>query len=353
MPVKRGIGVWIFVFLTFFAALNALSAVILWVRGDPTVPRFYLIGDLISELQVEMYFWTSIVATLVFLGITCIIIYQQLPPDPEIIKMFVKVGGNLTAIRKTQEATAIELIGKLEKNKTTSETLFKTGNTNVEKVRIEILNLLKQQENMLQRTRQDQVLLVENKISETREEILNLLSKHETTIHEIERLSKRGARAANKQRAELTRIRTKLDIIEDNLLPIQPELRSRDELEKVKGIGPRLGEELRFAGITDVGELITIDSTIISEKTRTSREMAERLQAFAQLLMVPGVSEKDSELLLEAGITSRIELAEQDPIQLDRRMGEIIKTHIRAGKMSEDEKPRIEEISNWIKMAKY
>jgi predicted RecB family nuclease len=68
--------------------------------------------------------------------------------------------------------------------------------------------------------------------------------------------------------------------------------------------------------------------------------------------MVPGVDENDAELLLEAGVNSRRELAAQDLVSLSRKIGEITKAHIEEKNMSEDEKPTIEEISSWIRMAK-
>ena len=81
--------------------------------------------------------------------------------------------------------------------------------------------------------------------------------------------------------------------------------------------------------------------------------MTERLQAMAQLLMIPGVDENDSELLVDAGITSRRELGDQDLIQLSRRISEVVKTNIEQGKVSNDASPTIEDISSWIKMARY
>jgi hypothetical protein len=321
VPVKRGIAVWILGFLTFLAALNSFGAVTYWIsRGRDSVVTPYLIGAYTGELRTETYFWISITITFVFLGLTCIIAYRKLPPDPEIIKMFVKVGGNLAALRKTQEAAVTELSEKLEANRTTSEQLFRKANANLENARKETLDMLK---------------------------------KHEAAMREVGRLSKRGAAAIKKQRKELEDIRTRLEKIESELTPPQPRLKSQSSPEEIRGIGPRLREELKSIGITSVGELITADPAIIDEKTRVSREMAERLQATAQLLMVPGVSENDAELLIEAGVTSRRELASQDLVSLGRKIGEITKTYIEEGKMSEDERPTIEEISSWIRMAKY
>ena len=79
--------------------------------------------------------------------------------------------------------------------------------------------------------------------------------------------------------------------------------------------------------------------------------MAENLQAAAQLTMVPGVDADDAELLVEAEIKSRRELASQDLIQLSRKVGEIAKVYLAQGKISKEEYPTIEEISSWIRNA--
>jgi predicted flap endonuclease-1-like 5' DNA nuclease len=360
VPVKRGIAVWILGFLTFLAALSLIGVVIYWTRvdvGPNSVLRPYLVGDMISsllggDLRVETYFWVSLTTTFVFLGLTCIVAYRRLPPDPEIVKMFVKVGGNLAALRKTQEATAKELSKELENNKTISEQLFEKANTNLENAKKEMLSTLGKQEKAIQKVRQDLVSTIETRVNETREEILGLLKKHGTAIQEVGRLSEQSTATIEKQRAELEGIRTRLEQIEGGLASPQPRLKSQDSPEEIRGIGPRLGEELKAIGITNVGELIMVDPAIIDEKTRLSREMAERLQATAQLLMIPGIDEDDAELLLEAGVTSREKLAAQDLVSLSRKIGEITKIFIEEGKMSEDQKPTIEEISSWIRMAK-
>ena len=358
MPVKRGVAVWISGFLTFLAILSSFSTIVYWIRyGRGFILRPYLIGDtigsLVGDLTVETYFWISLTATFIFLGLTCIIAYRKQPPDPEIIKMFVKVGGNLAALRKTQEVTATELAESIENNRKTSREFFKKANTNLEDAKTETLAVLETQGKTIQKTRRDMISTVETKVGETREEMLGALKKQETTIRQAGRLSKQGAAAINKQRAELEDIKIKLEKIEEKMMPPQPRLKSQDNPEEIKGIGPRLGEELRALGITNVGELITADPAIIDEKTRVSRDMAERLQATAQLLMIPGVDKNDAELLADAGITSRRELADQDLVQLSRKISEIAKTYIEEGKMSEDEKPTIEEVSSWIRMVRY
>jgi predicted flap endonuclease-1-like 5' DNA nuclease len=266
--------------------------------------------------------------------------------------MFVKVGGNLAALRKIQEATAMEFSEKLENNRTTNEQLFEKAETNLENVRKETLDTLGKQEKTVQKVRRDIISTVETKVNETREEMLGMLEKQGTTIRKVERLSELGAEDIKKQRAELEGIRNRLEKMEGQMMPPQPRLKSQDDTEEIRGIGPRLVEEFKSIGITNVGELIMTDPAIIDEKTRVSRKMAEHLQAIAQLLMVPSVDENDAELLLEAGVTSRRELAAQDLVSLSRKIGEITKAHVEEKNMSEDEKPTIEEISSWIRMAK-
>ena len=356
MPVKRGVAIWISGFLTFLAVLSSFSTVVYWIReGRNFILRPYLIGDiigsLVGNLTVENYFWISLTVTFIFLGLTCVIAYRKQPPDPEIVKMFVKVGGNLAALRKTQEATATELAEGIENNRKASREFFKKVDTNLDDAKTETFAVLEKQGKTIQKVRRDVVSTVETKVGETREEMLGALKKQETTVRGVGRLSKQGAAALKKQRAKLEDIKIRLEKIEDKLMPPQPKLKSQANLEEIKGIGPRLGEELSGLGITNVGELIIADPAIIDQKTRVSRDTAERLQATAQLLTIPDIDENDAELLVDAGITSRRELADQDLVQLGRKISEIAKTYIEKGKISKDGNPTIEEISSWIRMA--
>lgn len=354
VAVKKGIAVWILGFLTFLAALGSFITVVYWVVDGPNFSiQPYLVGDYIGQLRIEEYLWISIGATFVFFGLTCVIAYQKLHPDPEIVKMFITLGGNLTTLRKTQETVATEFSDKLESNRRTTEQLFDKTETNLGNFRKDMFDALEKNEKDVQKVRRDLVSKIEAKVGETREEMLGLLKKHGMAMHEVQKLSKQEAVAMKEQRKELKELTDRLKKMEDALTPLHPRLKSQDDPEEVKGIGPRLLKELRSVGITNVGELVVADPAIIGEKTRISLETAERLQATAQLLMVPGVDESDAELLLEAGVTSRQELAAQDFVSLSRKIGEIVGTYVQEGKIPKDEKPTIEEISSWIKMAKY
>ena len=112
------------------------------------------------------------------------------------------------------------------------------------------------------------------------------------------------------------------------------------------------GKELKNLEINSVGEFLTTDPELIGEKTRISKDMAENLQTSAQLMMVPGVTSTDAELLMESGIKSRKDLAGQDLILLSRKVGALAKVYVDQKKISKEEVPTIEKVSSWIRNAR-
>ena len=192
----------------------------------------------------------------------------------------------------------------------------------------------------------------DKKLADFKEEMTKQLRKMEKYVQKAEQINKKSATTVTKQMKEIANIKLKLEKLEKELAKPKPQLTSRSELKKVKGIGTRLANELKGIGITNVGELILTDPTTIAEKTGTSQRIVEKLQARAQLLMVPGMTEKNIALLEDLGITSRKRLADQDPIELGKKMNGILKAYVEKGKISEIEKPTIEEINSWIKFAK-
>jgi hypothetical protein len=353
MVVKRGITVWISAFATFLAILSSFAmAVLLINEGAGSIVRPYIIGSIFGDLSAESYLWISVTTTFIFLGITCIITYRKQPPKPEIVKMFLKVGGNLAALRKAQEASITEVADQLEYDRKVNRKFFSKVNSNFEEANKETLALLADQRKAIKKSRLDLISAIEKKAGETGEKMSADLRKQGTVMIGVKRLSEEGTTALKNQHSELEEIKLRLERIEGNMVPNQAKLKSLANPEDIKGIGPSLGKELRGLGITSVGEFLTTDPTIIGEKTRVTQEMAENLQATAQLMMIPGVDANDAELLIDAGIKSRRELADQDLIQLSRKVGEIAKIYVDQGKISKDEYPTIEEISSWIRMAR-
>jgi predicted flap endonuclease-1-like 5' DNA nuclease len=353
MAIKRGITVWISAFTTFLAILSSFAIVILLLnQGAGAIVRPYILGSIFGDLSVESYLWISVTATFIFLGITCIIAYRKQPPKPEIVKMFLKVGGNLAALRKTQEASITEVADQIEYDRKVNRKFFNKINSNFEEMNKKTLALIAEQRKMVKKAHLDMISAIEKKAVETGEKMSADLKKQETAMIGVKRLSKEGVAALKNQSVELEEIKLRLERIEGNIMPTQAKLKSLDNPEDIKGIGPALGKELKGLGITSVGEFLTTNPVVIGEKTRVTQEMAENLQTTAQLMMIPGVNANDAELLREAGINSRRELADQDSIQLSRKVGEIAKIYVDQGKISKDEYPTIEEISSWIRVAR-
>ncbi|MCW4015171.1 MAG: DUF4332 domain-containing protein [Candidatus Bathyarchaeota archaeon] len=353
MISKRGIIVWIFIFATFLTVMASLSmAVLLINEGAAAIVTPYILGSIAGAQSVEIYLWLSITTTFIFLGITCIIIYLKQPPDPEIVKLLLKVGGNLAALRKAQETSVTELVDQMEYGRKVNQKFFSTVSSDLKEDKKETIDLLTKQGKAVKKISSDLVSTLETKTAETGEKLSADLKRQEAVMLGVKRISEEGATDLKSQRAELEEIKLRLERIEGNMVPNQANLKSLDNPEDIKGIGPALGKELRTLGVTSVGDFLTTDPDVIGEKTRISKEMAENLQASAQLMMIPAVDSSNAELLIEAGIKSRKQLAEQDLIQLSRRVSEIAKIYVEQGKISKEEYPTIEQISFWIRNAR-
>lgn len=353
MITKRGVIVWISGFLTFLSIMTSFYMVIQLINlGTSTIISPYILSGIFGSLTVETYLWISIIATFLLLGLTSIIIYIRQPPDPELVKLLLKVGGNLAALRKSQEASIAEIVTQMDYGRKVNERFFSNVSTELQEDKKEMASLLEKQSRSVKKLRSDLVSAIEAKSTETGEKLSADLRKQEAVMTGVKRISEEGAKSMKNQLAELEEIKLRLDRIEGTMEPNQANLGSLDNPEDIKGIGPALGSELRMLGINSVGEFLTTDPEVIGGKTRVSKEMAENLQASAQLMMIPGIDSNDADLLVEAGVKSRKELANQDLIELSKKVGEIAKIHVAQGKISNDENPSIEEISTWIRNAR-
>jgi predicted RecB family nuclease len=155
-----------------------------------------------------------------------------------------------------------------------------------------------------------------------------------------------------KQSGEIASIKLKIDRVEEALTTPKPQLTSKSDPEDVRGIGPTIKDELRDMGITNVEQFILADPKMIAEKTTISEKTAEKLQGVAQLAMVPGIRDKDLVLLEEVGVMNRKELANQDPLELGKKINAVFQVCVEKGKISDVGKPTIEEIYSWVKFAK-
>jgi hypothetical protein len=266
--------------------------------------------------------------------------------------LLLKIGGNLAALRKSQETQTTEFADQMEHNRKINRQFFSTVTAGLEEGTKKTDELFAAHDKTAKKSRQEIVATVEKTSTESDAKLSADLKRQEAVINGVKRLSEENSAALKTQSTVLEAMKAQLEGIQSNLVPNQPKLKSIDSPEELKGIGPSLGKELRLLGINSVGEFLTTDPIIIGEKTRVTQETAEHLQAMAQLMMIPGISTTDAELLIEAGVRSRRQLADQDLIQLSRKIGDIAKIYVAQGKISKEENPTIEEISAWIRNAK-
>ncbi|MCW8802713.1 MAG: hypothetical protein OQK81_05090, partial [Candidatus Bathyarchaeota archaeon] len=161
MVSKRGIIVWISAFVTFLAIMASFSmAVLLINEGAGTIVNPYILSAIFGGLTTETYLWISIAGTFALLGLTCILIYMKQPPDPEIVKLLLKVGGNLAALRKAQEASTNEIVERMEYDKKVNQTFFSKVTTDLQEKTSEMASVLDTQGRSIKKIRSELVSAV-------------------------------------------------------------------------------------------------------------------------------------------------------------------------------------------------
>jgi predicted flap endonuclease-1-like 5' DNA nuclease len=345
MPsIKTRVAIWIAGFLTFMAGLNSIYAIILWSKGNQTISP-YLISQLIGEIPITAYFWLSITSTFVFLGLATTVAYRTPPVESALLSTSAKLEENIAKFRKDilaflkslSEERGEQTLAVEEVNKTT-KALKKNLSESLEENR-------KVREELLEK--------IGTTLGNAQEALLKIIETQGASIRKVEQMTEESARALESSAKELAEIKMRMEKMEAKLTPEPPRLTSKSSVEEIKGVGPRIANELKMLGITSVMDLVTADPIFVMKKTGSiSSEKVAQWQAIAQLQMIPGISEGAAELLEKAGVRSRKELADQDPVGLSRKIEEVIRNQDTYGKVSKVEKPTIEEVAYWIKMAK-
>lgn len=324
-------------FFAFLAGLNAVNAIFLWTQLTPeTIIQPYLIGSLTGGLSVATYLWISILATFVFLGMTLNSLLGRMP-DPTLLENVIE---KVKVLQNDQK-----LLAKLK-------TRLMIIDASLSDIRKGFLEGFSEQREDIKKIHKGLFSKVDKKLADLEKKMAKQLRKTEKTIQKAERINKQNATTLKKQMKEIANIKSQLEKLETQLAQPKPQLTSQSDLRKVRGIGTQLAKELNGIGIKNVGELVLTDPETIAAKTGASQTIVEKLQRRAQLLMIPSLTEKDIALLENLGITTRKKLAEQDPIELGRKMNGILQAYVEKGKISEAEKPTVEEITSWIRFAK-
>jgi len=315
---KNGAFTWILGASTIIGILNVFNAIIhLNLNGGGAAVQFIILGISLGNMNAEVYFWISSIMMLLLFTATCFSIYRGLPLEPQIMQRIAKVEENLATNSNMIENTQIGFFRKLEDTEKLNEEAFHKVYQNFE---------------------------------DTRKDVADNLAKQNGILQSIEKENEKNADNVKKQSTDLTKIKKTLEEIE-NRNNGKSKFTGQTKLEDFKNVPMNLASKLGRIKVTNVSELLATDSVSIAEKTGELPENIAHLQAQAQLLMVPGIDEKEAELLVRFGVTSRRELANQDPVQLYRGLSGIARTYIDQGKMSESKIPTIEDVSQWIKQA--
>jgi len=372
----QGKAIWILGFFSFLSGLFAIHAIIL--AADPGIGiegtyQPWFIGSLTVSIPVYAYLLICIIATFIFLGATAVKVVTELSNKALLNQIDAKVT-TIESGQKLQQQVLESLQARVflvdeslngmkkdvakafgkqgEEIKQVHADLVKKFDGELADVRGVMAKQFIGQSEEMKKINANLANLFTKNLADVKEELAGQLVKMGNAMQRHEQRNRRSEKAILKQRDEIVEIRSKLERLENEFITPKPELTSQSNPEEVRGIGETTGKELRAMGITNVGELVMSDPAVIAEKTGMSEKMVEKLQGRAQLAMVPSVKEKDMILLEEAGVTNRKELASQDPLELGRKINEVFKVYVEEKKISEAEKPTIEEIYSWIKFAK-
>jgi len=380
----KGIYIWIVGFLTFLAGASVVNAVIMWYSlGPEDTFTPYLLGGLTGPIPVYSYLILSVLIALPLFGATTHLVVSELSNTEQINVIHERMvrfeGGQLSQqkildglqakvflVDEGLERTRRELANGMNKQgneiRQSVENGYETQQKALEGVQGRVF-LIDESLKSVRKGLSDQTEVMKNvnanltnnvdpQLSEIKEASARQLREMGDALEQIQQRDKKTISTLTKQVDEIADIKLKLEKIEAELTKPKPLLTSQSNVEDVKGIGPGKGTELKDIGITNAGELIMADPKLVAERMGSTEKTVEKLQGRAQLAMIPGLKEKDLFLLEELDILDRRTLAEQDPIDLSKKMNAIFKVSVAKGKVSEGDKPTIEEIDTWVKFVK-
>ena len=184
----------------------------------------------------------------------------------------------------------------------------------------------------------------EFEVTEDLKTIDKQLKENHKGIERIDETRNKHLKTLERQTVAFKDIKKRIEILESQLTP-KPHLTSRSSIQEISGVGPKIAGRLESIGMTRVEDLITEYPRVVALRTKIPQKKIENIQATAQFLMIPGIDEKRAKLLHEAGITSANKLADQNPIQLFKKIANITG--------NSDDRPTLEEIASYIKLAQH
>lgn len=339
MPKRksRGAVAWFTTLLSFFFGLSSFNALmLLTLNGIDSTAQLSLMSLEFGTVNVFEYFLFSLIGTSAFLGVTFYCLFRGLPADPNMLERLARVESSSTMNTSMLENIQIGFFKRLEDNEKNTELAIKRMNMQLEESdKGRKLALQKMNTNL------------EQNVKTTND----ALESHSRFLQEAQRENEKNVQTFTQQSKDFEKVKKKIEKIRRTLIPGRTKLTCKSELEAIKGVNPSLADEMRNMGINNVGQFLATDPAAIAEKTNEPHAVVTNLQGQAQLLMVPGVDVDDAELLTKVGITSRTELANQDPVELTRAI--VNCANVQAdGKMPTDTVPTVDNVWAWIRSAR-
>jgi hypothetical protein len=288
-------------------------------------------------MEVTNYFAAALATSFFFIGAVCYVVFNSEPLELPLYKL----------TRDFEEKLEVK---NEELMNSTDEALTKLGLRGFQ----------------LKGTMQDlqnKVEKIETRLKESDEKHEKILDTSQKKLVDMER----KLESIQTVRNELSGLKKKLHVlagVERDLKVIQgiveksdsakPYLRSTEDICILEGkiLKPGTVNQLKQNGIEKIEDLLLKSPVEIGLTKVMSENEAKSLHCVLQFLMIPGIQHKDAVLLLKSGVNSRQELALQEALNLGARVSKTAELYVKEGKIKETEKPTLEEIASWIKLAK-
>jgi hypothetical protein len=333
----QGTLTWFTTLLSFFFGLNSFnSLMLLTLNGSDFAVKLVVFNMELGMANVFTYFLFSLIATSTFLGATFFYFFKGLPADPNMLERLAKVESSSSLNTNMLENMQIGFFKRLEDNEKTTELGLQKMNMNLEES---------------DKTRELALQRMNMSLEQTGKLTNDALENQNRTLQEAQRENQENVQAFKKQSKEFANVKKKIEKIEKTLTPGRTKLTCKSKLEAIKGAKPSLVTGMRNMGINNVGQFLATDPATIAEKTNELHETVTSLQGQAQLLMIPGVDADDAELLTKVGVTSRKELANQDPVHLTRAIVHNVNAQTER-KMPSSRVPTVDDVWSWIRSAR-
>ncbi len=366
----EGKAIWILSFFSFLAAANAINAIIMWTSlGAEGTFQPFLFAGLTAGIPVWLYLLISVIATLLLLGALAHTVIHELSNKALLNAINAKVD-TIESEQKLQQQVLESMQARVflvdeslnGMRKEVSKAFVRQGEE-IKQVQADLVKkfdgeladvrsvMTRQFIGQGEEIKKGNTNLTKN-LAGVKDELTAQLARIGEAMDRHEQRNVKTEKAILKQKDELAEVKSKVERLENEFTKPKPLLAGYCNVEDVRGIGENTGKDLRAMGITNVSELLLTEPAVIAVRTGMSEKTVEKFQGRAQLALVPGVKEKDLVLLEEAGVMNRKELGSQDPFELGKKINGVFKVYVNEGKMTEAEKPTIEEIDSWVRFAK-